>query len=186
MQLLELVSDTCRINEEQIVHGVPEGAPKEDYKLSTLVVAIVASILPCSLIYDPFLGAGPRGHRNQASTRLRDPYRTWSKRWHVIFPKHPGTGRMKPTPPLVAELKLWEEDSWHTTRQVSAGAGGCMRVGSSSCGLLQHARILKQRSQTALSHEPSVRPTLTKFLRGRASPRQRPLSGCSRLTVPVI
>ena len=58
MQLLELVSDTCRINEEQIVHGVPEGAPKEDYKLSTLVVAIVASILPCSLIYDPFLGQG--------------------------------------------------------------------------------------------------------------------------------
>ena len=30
-------------NEEQIGHGVPEGAPKEDYKLPMFVVAIVAS-----------------------------------------------------------------------------------------------------------------------------------------------
>ena len=42
-------------NEEQIAHGVPEGAPKEDYELSAFAVAIVASILPCFLIYDLFL-----------------------------------------------------------------------------------------------------------------------------------
>eukprot|EP00439_Symbiodinium_sp_Y106_P022985 s5528_g2.t2 len=39
-------------NEEQIGHGVPEGAPKEDYKLPMFVVAIVASILSCFLIHD--------------------------------------------------------------------------------------------------------------------------------------
>ena len=41
-------------NEEQIGHGVPEGALKEDYKLSMFVVATVASILSCFLIHDLF------------------------------------------------------------------------------------------------------------------------------------
>ena len=38
--------------------GVPEGAPKEDYELSMFVAAILASILPCFLICDPFLQPG--------------------------------------------------------------------------------------------------------------------------------
>ena len=127
--------------------------------------SIVASILACSLS-----AAGPRGHHNRCRTGRSD----------VIFPKHPGTGRMKPTPPLVAELKLWEEDSRHTTRQVSAAPVGCCpRVGSSSWGLLQDVRMPKQPSRTSLPL------TLTKFLQGRASPGQRPLSGFSHLTVPI-
>ncbi|CAE7204295.1 unnamed protein product [Symbiodinium sp. CCMP2592] len=74
----ELASQRRMIIRSCMVHGVPEGAPKEDYELSMFVAAMLAFILPYFLICDPFWQPGLLA-TTQLGIHVAPGYHTWKE-----------------------------------------------------------------------------------------------------------